>query len=59
MKYCYLISIADATGRMQQYSIVASTMAAAVTWAQNQAGTSNEPTSLSNITPLGINYIEP
>jgi hypothetical protein len=59
MKNCYLISIQDLNGRMQNYAVVTATMAAAISWAQTQAQTSNEPTSVSNITPQGINYIEP
>ena len=59
MKYCYNISINDSSGRMQLYAVVASTMQAAVEWAQGQAQTSNEPMSASNITPAGISYIEP
>ena len=59
MKYCYNIAINDSNGRMQLYAVVSSTMQAAVTWAQGQAQTSNEPTSVSNITPNGVSYIEP
>jgi hypothetical protein len=59
MKYCYNIAIQDGNGRMQLYIVVASTMAAAISWAQGQANTTNEPTTVSNMTPTGISYIEP
>ena len=50
MKYVYVISIIDSTGRMQSYRIVAATLSLATAKAQTLAGVAStvEPSTTQN-----------
>jgi len=52
MKSLYIISIKDANGRMVSYSIVATSMAAAITKAQTEAGVSSDPESTQRMATI-------
>lgn len=57
MKFCYIVSIIDSTGKMVQYTLVDTSVANAIAYAQSQAGVSHDPATVSNLTLNGIDHV--